>query len=187
MWKVLENVKEPFGEHGNLHRWYVIHSDCGIIIDPLIAIGINPSGGTEQSKTDGEPDKFSPTAKRLHRIAEKAGRHSIILFDITPVVDKTIKSLLTRIDEIKGARVANLDHIREILTRYDVPEDAPVLLCFGNAYSKVIKEESMCSCLSDILEVLPSDNLKCLGLTKKGNPKHPLFAGTYELIDYPSK
>ena len=187
MWEILDNVIEPYGEQGKLHRWYVLHSNCGSMKDPMIVIGINPSGGTVQSNIKGEPDKFSPTAMRLHRIAENAGKHSIILLNISPVVDKTVPGLLTRIDEIKKARKANLDHISSILGRYNVPEDVPVLLCFGNAYSKVIKEETMRSCLSEILEHIPSKNLKCLGLTRKGNPKHPLFAGTSELIDYPSE
>ena len=104
-------------------------------------------------------------------------------------IEEGVKSLMgvppTRIDEIKGAREANLDHIRDVIARYDVPEDTPVLLCFGNAYSKVIKDETISSCLSDILDLIPSGNLKCLGFIKTGCPKHPLYAGTYNLIDYP--
>ncbi|MCF0173947.1 MAG: DUF1643 domain-containing protein, partial [Bacteroidaceae bacterium] len=77
-------------EENNL-RFCVCLSESEEMETPMIAIGINPCG-----KSDKHDQNLSFTVRRLQRIAQNEGRHSLFLINITPVIAPTVKDLLEK-------------------------------------------------------------------------------------------
>lgn len=181
-WDITKDMSCLSGEVPDKRRWCIVHTKVGTKGDnPLIVIGINPSGGTH---TDNGKPKFSPTAGRLHRIAEESVNHArlgsfnrLILFNITPVATSSIKELKKLNPEvIRAAHSENLNVISNALKEYNL-KGAPVLLCFGNAVRYIAKKQLLNFLLPEILDCFESgSNIYCLGgLTKEGYPWHPRF------------
>lgn len=171
-----------------LFRWCVIHTYSGEVKDPLIVIGLNPSGNTQVAGDNAvgfvkrEVMHVSRTAQILRKVAEKNRKQSLILFNITPVVEPKASKLKTRKEEILDAHPLNLEKIREVLDKYNVSKRAPVLLCYGGAYARISKEQDF---LKDILGELDGHPVKCLGVTeKRGLPRHPIAAQMSGEEDY---
>lgn len=176
---IMEDYSEPKDSEEKEFRWCVIHKPkTGIAKKPMVVIGLNPSGKSLVDK-DGNPI-FSKTALRLHTIAEKNNYDSIILINLTPVVDPSSASLKTR----EGLGVDNKARIEEVLGEIQLPGDTPILLCFGNSIKKIQMQPDMQGALQELLnmENFKSLTCYCLGqLTDKKYPRHPLFYKYWDL------
>lgn len=130
--------------------------------NPLFVIGINPS--------TAEPDKLDPTLKSVERIAFANGYDSFVMLNVYPERCTNFSKLSDTPDD--DYIVKNAITIETVLGLVD---DATIWLAFGDMIEK--RDYLKYS----FLEILGrtymnyKDNFVCAGLTKKGNPRHPLY------------
>ena len=160
-------------------RWLYEHEDnntvryvLGYIREkPLFVFGINPS--------TAEPDNLDPTLKSVERIALANGYDSFVMFNVYPIRSTIFENLSK--EENTYYRKQNEEKIAEVLKNYEGAID--VWLAFGDL---VEKRTYLKECLKGIVEnAFGSSNITyiCAGITKKGNPRHPLYLkGTSKLV-----
>ena len=136
----------------------------------LFCFGINPSKAT--------PQKLDPTAKRIQRIAKEHGYDSWIVLNVCAQratepndMDETQNSILHK---------ENLKIITELLNKYSLCSD--ILFAYGDLISKrTYLKKNLCEIISIIKTNNYGGHCYCLGKTKSGNARHPL----YQKIDTP--
>lgn len=136
--------------------------------NPLIAIGLNPCGKTDDVN-------FSRTTDNLRRIAFNNHYDGLIILNLCPVITDRASELRKKDMGLKdSAHQENLKHIRHIAERY---KGSDVLLCFG----KAIVKQHLAGYLNDIYSVLHSTNKDRrffrINASRNGkpydNPPHP--------------
>lgn len=136
--------------------------------NPLIAIGLNPCG-----KTDDE--NFSRTTDNLRKIAFNNHYDGLIILNLCPIITEKASDLASEKMELKDiAHQENLKHIRNIAERY---KDSDVLLCFGKAIVKQCLTgyfKNICDALSGTNENRRFLRLDATRHNKPyANPPHP--------------
>lgn len=136
----------------------------------LYVVGLNPS-----TADDKVPD---PTMRRVMAFAEHNGFDGFYMFNLYP--QRTTKP--------EGLhKVVNADYIQknlEIIKDTLSAEESPtVLFCYG---ANIGIRSYLVDCLQAILTVCDSVNAKkvCVGLTKHGHPKHPLYVRLGKFMEF---
>lgn len=130
--------------------------------NPLIIIGLNPSTAS--------PFKGDPTSRSIERIVANNGFDGWIIINLYPLRSSKPSKLPETID--LKIHDENLQVIQEILQRI---KKTTIWAAWGNGINK---KKYLGDCLEDIHQV--TENHECTwvhfgDLTKKGNPRHPLY------------
>ena len=130
----------------------------------LFCFGINPSTAT--------PQKLDPTAKRIKKIANEHGYDSWIILNLCaqratdPDGMEKNKNLILHKE--------NLEIITTLLNKYC--ECSDILFAYGDLISKrPYLKKNLCEIINIIKSLQYAGNCYCLGQTKKGNARHPLY------------
>lgn len=128
----------------------------------LCCIGINPS--------TAEPNNPDATIRSVQRITENNGYDSFIMFNVYPV-RSTIFENLSKEENIYYIE-RNVKEIINVVK--ELPKPVDIWVAYGNlidkrkytkdSYYKIKTELDKYSC-----------RYLCCGITKSGNPKHPLY------------
>ena len=136
----------------------------------LFVFGINPSNAT--------PQKLDPTVKRMRKIALEHGYDSWVALNVCSQ-RSTNPDGMEKVQNL-DLHQENLKIICELLDRYNDCGD--VLFAYGDLINK---REYLKENLHEIEAIIVSkqyaDRCYCLGKTKSGNARHPL----YQRIDTP--
>ena len=136
--------------------------------NPLIAIGLNPCGKTDDKN-------FSKTTDTLRKIAFNNHYDGLAILNLCPLVTSDASELRNKTSELKDSvHQENLKLIHDIAEQY---KKSDTLLCFGKAIVKLHLDEY----LKDICDALSSTNknrrflrLDAKRLNKPyANPPHP--------------
>ena len=130
----------------------------------LFCFGINPSKAT--------PQKLDPTAKRIQRIAKEHGYDSWIILNVCAQRATEPNDMLEEQNEILHKE--NLKIITDLLKRYALCSD--ILFAYGDLISKrPYLDKNLCEIINIIKTENYGGNCYCLGKTKSGNARHPLY------------
>ena len=130
----------------------------------LFCIGINPSKAT--------PEKLDPTAKRIQKIAMEHGYDSWIVLNICAQRATSPNAMYETQDFTLHKE--NLEIITELLNKYSLCSD--VLFAYGDLINKrPYLKKNLCEIISIIKTTNFGGNCYCLGKTKSGNARHPLY------------
>ena len=130
----------------------------------LFCFGINPSIAT--------PEKLDPTAKRIELIAKDHGYDSWIILNLCA-------QRSTNPDQIEEFQLPiphkeNLESITALLNKYH--ECSDILFAYGDL---IYKRDYLKKNLYEIINIIKSNKYNgscfCLGKTKSGNARHPLY------------
>lgn len=153
-------------EYGATHRIYLTRwwGDTG----PRVAfVGINPS--------DASGTKDDPTIRRCVSFAQREGYGGFYMLNLFSIVDDDPRVLRTCL---------NKSHTGHLAARFTMlREAAAVVLCWGNPGHAFAVARKI---LRDQLHELPAHvPILCFGLTKTGQPRHPLYLrGDQPLVPY---
>lgn len=136
---------------------------------PLICFGVNPS----TAKVVNNELKTDPTILKIKKIVEKRNYDGWIMLNLYPQVTPQPNELHKNEDFDNCLHKKNINKIKELLKKYP---DAKILACWGNLINKRSYLKKIC--LKEIFEISEKDRkwLYIGNLTKKGNPRHPLYA-----------
>ena len=159
-------------EHEGKKIRYILGEDGK---NPVICFGINPSTAT--------PGDLDNTLKSVKRIAEFNGYEGWIMLNVYPLRETYPNKLPQDYFEEKVA--INKEKIEEIFRKYPNSD----IWC---AWGTVVKERDyLKEALKDLLvNIVMKENrkFKCICTTKKGHPKHPLYARKNStLVDFDIK
>ena len=130
----------------------------------LFCFGINPSKAT--------PQKLDPTARRIEKIATEHGYDSWILLNIC--AQRATDPNAMNEEQDLAQHKENIDIIVELLTKYSLCSD--ILFAYGNLISKrAYLKKNLCEIISIIKRNKYGGKAYCLGTTKQGNARHPLY------------
>ena len=133
----------------------------------LLCFGINPSKAT--------PTKLDPTAKRIEKIAKEHGYDSWIILNLCP--KRTTDPNGMEESQATIPHKENLEIITKLLNEYCELSD--ILFAYGDL---IEKRSYLKKNLFEIINVIKASkhngNYYCLGKTKAGNPRHPLYQKT---------
>ena len=142
--------------------------------NPLLVIGLNPSTANET-----KPDN---TMKSVLRIASYNNYDGFVMLNLYPLRSTCPAKLPEQSDtEIYEN---NIHVIKDILEKY--PE-SDILLAYGN---NIIQKKYLRQYAEEIIKMLREmgRNILCIGVTKCGMPKHPLYASSNSALKpYPIK
>ena len=119
----------------------------------IMFIGLNPSTADERLN--------DPTIRRCIGFAERWGYGGMFMCNVFTLVSSDPAKLNTRIPEVKGSSLA----MRVIRDKCD-----KAVASWGGLITKVKDREDRVA--RTITELSP---LYCLGTTKQGHPRHPLY------------
>jgi hypothetical protein len=145
---------------------YKLHRVWDYRLQPLLVVMVNPS------TADAEED--DPTILRLIAFAKRWGRGSLVVVNLFALRSPDPKALDGHEDPRGPANTATLTWILQEAKKRGVP----VLAAWGNNGQRRWADRSFV--LAARAEGVP---LVCLGLTKDGNPKHPLARGEHRIPD----
>lgn len=156
----------------NNRNRFVLGKKCS---SPLLCIGVNPSTAT--------PDKPDPTIRSVERISAYNGYNGWIMLNLYPQRATKPKDIDQTPDMSSIAH--NLLEIRNVLSTYDVKE---IWAAWGNLIGI---RPFLVDCLREIYSIAVDYNwINIGGVTKAGNPRHPLFLKTdaaksvFDVSDY---
>lgn len=135
----------------------------------LCCIGINPS--------TAEPNKADPTIKSVERIAKGNGYDSFIMFNVYPVRSTIFENLSK--EENKYFTERNIKEIIKIIK--SLPKPVNIWLAYGNLIEKRDYMKTEFNKLKIELDKYNCVYWSC-GMTKKGNPKHPLYLNSKSVL-----
>ena len=133
----------------------------------LFCFGINPSTAT--------PQKSDPTAKRIQKIATAHGYDSWIILNVC--AQRATKP--DDMDEVQNFALhkENLEIITKLLKKYSLRSDS--LFAYGDLINKrSYLKKNLCEIINAIKAINYAGNCFCLGKTKSGNARHPLYQKT---------
>ena len=119
----------------------------------LVFIGLNPS--TADAKRD------DPTIRRCVSFARRDGYGGIIMLNLF-AYRATDPKVLSAVDDPVGEQ--NDQTIR------DLCKNRTVVLAWGNESNAFVRERA-----AAVIKMLYPPSLICLGKTKNGSPRHPLY------------
>lgn len=136
----------------------------------LYVVGLNPS--TANNTTS------DPTMRRVISFAEHNGFDGFCMFNLYPQRTTKPEGLHKVVDAEYLQR--NLEVIKEFLSAEKSPT---VLFCYG---ANVSIRNYLKDCLQAILTICDSANANkvCVGLTKQGHPKHPLYVKLGKFMEF---
>lgn len=145
---------------------------------PLFVIGVNPS------KADKETD--DPTVRKIKTVAKENGFDGVVILNLYPLICTDPDGLPETADKnvIKGNHAIFYGEIQDFRNNLHKPQDdfITVWCAWGDLVEKrpYLKSEA-----ETILRLFPEHTkFVCIGKTKKGNPKHPLYAkGASKLVE----
>lgn len=128
----------------------------------LCCIGINPS--------TAEPNNLDRTLQSVERIATSNGYDSFIMFNVYPVRDTIFEKLPK--EENEQLRKRNIEEIIKVIN--SLPKPVNIWLAYGDL---IDKRDYTRSCFNQIKSELDKNEVNYwhCGITKSGNPKHPLY------------
>ena len=130
----------------------------------LFCFCINPSEAT--------PQKLDPTAKRIQRIAAEHGYDSWIILNVCAQRATEPNDMLEEQNEILHKE--NLKTITDLLEQYALCSD--ILFAYGDLINKrTYLKKNLCEIINIIKKSNYAGNCYCLGKTKSGNARHPLY------------
>lgn len=130
----------------------------------LFCFGINPSTAT--------PQKLDPTAMRIKQIAKAHGYDSWIILNVCAERSTNPNKISTIQDT--NLQQENLKTISNLLEKYN--ECSDILFAYGNLINKrPYLRKNLCEIVSVIKAKKYKGCCYCLGKTKDGNAKHPLY------------
>ena len=148
--------------------------------NPLICFGVNPS----KAKVINNELKTDPTILKIKEIIKKNNYDGWIMLNLYPEVTSNPEELKDFKTELHKK---NIDKIKEILKKYP---NSGILACWGNLINKRdylkyclkglkkdnFKDYSLLGEVNGIIEITKNRKWYHIGsLTKKGNPRHPLY------------
>jgi len=141
-------------------------------IKSLVFFGINPSTATAE--------KDDPTIIKIKKISEKNNYRSWIMLNIYPTIESNPDNLPREINEVVHKK--NIKYIKKY-----IDDDTTIVAAWGDAIDD--KEHPyLKDCLKEIVNEINGINKRWYSigeLTKKGNPRHPLYVKTDEkLIEF---
>ena len=136
----------------------------------LCCIGINPS--------TAEPNKPDPTIRSVERITKRNGYDSFIMFNVYPVRSTIFENLSKEENHYYTEK-----NIREIIKIVkSLPKPVNIWLAYGNL---IDKRSYMREGFNRLKKEL--DKYNCIywtcGITKSGNPKHPLYLNSNSKLE----
>ena len=134
---------------------------------PLICFGVNPS----TAKVVNNELKTDPTILKIKKIVEKRNYDGWIMLNLYAQVTPEPNELHKNEDFDIYLHKKNINIIKEILKNYP---NADILACWGNLINK--RDYLKKVCLKEIFEVTKNRWVHIGSLTKKGKPRHPLYA-----------
>ena len=138
----------------------------------LYCIGINPSTATL--------DNDDPTVRKVKRFAQKNGFNSFVMLNVYPQRATNPDNLDNSINLREHKK--NVEKISNV-----IKDGSTVWTAWGNLISK---RPYLKDCLIDIQSNLEAKNIywvKMGELTKKGNPRHPLYLKYQSFSEFISK
>lgn len=141
---------------------------------PLICFGINPSTAV--------PNDLDRTLNKVKNISKHLKYDGWIMLNLYPLRE-TKPDKLPKIMK-KDIQERNVEEIEKILNEYP---NADILCAWG---TPIKKRKYLKFCLQDIYNNLTNRELKCIGTTKYGHPRHPLYCKipnelqTFNIIEY---
>lgn len=160
---------------GVCRNWRKIYSFLSIFgvkipkIKPMVFFGINPSTATAEND--------DPTILKIKIIAEKNNYGSWIMLNIYPKIESNPDNLPKEIN--KAVHRKNIKHIKKYINN-----DTAIVAAWGDAIDN--KEHPYLKyCLKEIVNEIDGINKRWYSigeLTKKGNPRHPLYLKTDEKL-----
>ena len=137
----------------------------------LFCFGINPSTAT--------PEKYDPTINRIKNTAAKKGFDSFVMLNIYPLRATDPGDLPKEVNW--NEHLINVDAILHLLK-----DDSIIWVAWGDLiHSRTWLEECRNNILSNILKKKKNIQwVKMGGLTKNGNPRHPLYLKYQEFSEY---
>ena len=134
---------------------------------PLICFGVNPS----TAKVVNNELKTDPTILKIKKIVESNNYDGWIMLNLYAQVTPEPNELHKNEDFDIYLHKKNINIIKEILKNYP---NADILACWGNLINK--RDYLKKVCLKEIFEITKNRWVHIGNLTKKGNPRHPLYA-----------
>ena len=136
--------------------------------NPLICFGVNPS----TAKVINKQLEIDCTIKNIKKIVIKEKYDGWIMLNLYAQVTPEPNELHKNEDFDNCLHKKNINKIKEIFENYP---NADILACWGNLIEK--RDYLKKLCLKEIFEISEKDrNWLYIGnLTKKGNPRHPLY------------
>ena len=134
----------------------------------LYCIGINPSTAT--------PQKDDPAIKRVKKTAEKMGFDSFLMLNIYPQRATNPNNMEDEINQ--------KEHKQSLLAFELIKDGASVWAAWGDS---IHIRPYLKNCLNDIIDLLQRKNInyvKMGELTKRGNPRYPLFVKYQPFSEY---
>lgn len=134
--------------------------------------GINPSIAT--------PQKLDPTARRIQKIASEHGYDSWIILNLCSQRSTNPDGMDER--QNPSLHQENLKIIEQLLQKYCYCSD--VLFAYGDLINKrSYLNKNLCDIISMIKATHYGGMCYCLGKTKSGNARHPLYQKTGKPFD----
>ena len=132
----------------------------------LFCIGINPSKAT--------PEKLDPTANRIDKIAKANGYDSWIILNISAQIATDPNEMNEADGENTTFQRENIEIINALFNKYGNCSD--ILFAYGDLIGKrPYLEKYLCEIINVIKTSKYGGNCYCLGKTKAGNARHPLY------------
>lgn len=142
------------------HVRYVLGEIGG---NPLICIGVNPS--------TAKPDNLDRTLNKIKKHSERKNKYSgWIMLNVYPLRETNPDRLPQSKDE--DIHKLNINKITKIIQEYP---DSDILCAWG---TPIKKRDYLKECLKDIIDVIGTQHLKMIDITKYGHPRHPLYCKT---------
>lgn len=133
----------------------------------LFCFGINPSTAT--------PQKSDSTVKRIQMITSKHGYDSYIILNLCAQRAKNPDNMLNEQNQISHKE--NLNIITYLLNLYSHNSD--ILFAYGDLIeTRPYLKKNLCEIINIIKTSSYGGNCYCLGKTKSGNARHPLYQKT---------
>lgn len=147
---------------------YILASKC---TKPLVVIGVNPSTANEEA-----PDR---TIRKVMGFVQNSNEEGIGKYDGFVMLNLYAQrsTLFKGVDTEKN-EVLHQGNLQAIRAHFEGHDELDVLVAFGNL---VMQRPFLLDCFCDIVSVLEEKGRKIhwkqIGeLTKKYNPRHPLYA-----------
>ena len=133
----------------------------------LFCFGINPSTAT--------PEKLDPTAKRIQRLAQEHGYDSWVVLNVCAQRATNPNDMNKRQKtKVTDPHKENLKIIASLLKQYGHCSD--ILFAYGDLIEKrSYLKSNLNEILNTIREIGYTGGCYCLGVTKAGNARHPLY------------
>ena len=144
---------------------YKCNDSCRFVLgndvaNPLICIGVNPSTA-KNTQADA-------TMERLLKIAKHNQYNGLIMINLSPEISTHPKEMAQ--DLPQSLHTENLNSITQIFHSYNTSD---ILACWGD---NIEVRAYLVMALQDVYKLAQNKKwLSIEGLTKKGNPRHPLY------------